>query len=312
MIPLPSKPKIVEKKKENTALFEIDSLYPGYGATVGNSLRRVLLSSLGGVAITKMKIEGINHEFSTIPGVMEDVVTIMMNLKEMRFIMHSDGPEEISLSVKGEKKVKGSDLKLPTQVELISPDTHIATLTNKKASLEMSLEIERGTGYSSAEDRKEEKLDVGKALLDAIFTPIRRVNFYVENMRVGERTDFDRLFIEIETDGTMSPENALFEASDILVKHFEIISPPEEENKKAPKKEKKVAKKEEDKEEDLSIEELKISARNANILKENKITSVKDLLERSEDDLSDLKGMGEKGVEEIKKALKKKKYKLSE
>ncbi len=303
MIPLPSKPKIIERKKENTTLFEMNSLYPGYGVTIGNSVRRVLLSSLGGVAITKMKIEDVNHEFSTIPNVMEDVITIMMNLKELRFIMHSDDVQEVKLSVKGEKEVKGSDLKVPTQVELLTPDVHIATLTNKKASLEMELEIERGIGYSAAEDRKEEKLEVGKVLLDAIFTPVRRVNFYVENMRVGERTDFDRLFLEVETDGTMSPEEALFKASDILLKHFEILSSLEEKKKKESEAQKV---------DEGDIDELKISTRNANILKDNKIIKVKDLLEKTESDLKKLQGMGEKGVEEIKKALKKKKLKLAE
>ncbi len=310
MISLPSKPKVVEKKEENKALFEIESLYPGYGVTIGNSLRRVLLSSLGGAAVTKVKIEGVNHEFSTVSGVLEDVVTIILNLKNLRFRVHSDEPQFAKLSVKGETEARGSSFKLPTQVELVNPESHIATLTGKKASLEMEVEIEKGTGYSSAENRKEEKLEVGQIIIDAIFTPVKRTNFYVENMRVGKRTDFDRLFVEVETDGTVSPEDAFLQAVDILSRHFSLLSSfqgkehPEEKEKK--EKEKEVS------EEDLSIEELGLSSRIVNILKENKIKKIKNLLKKTEEDVLSLEGMGEKGVKEIKKALKKKKFALKE
>lgn len=223
MIPLPQKPKIVEKKG-NWALFEIEGLYPGYGVTLGNSLRRVLISSLEGAAVTRMKIKGVPHEFSTIPGVLEDVIQIMLNLKQMRFRVFTEEPQKGFLKVKGEKEVLGSDFKLPAQVELVNPNCHIATLTDKKAELEMEIQIEKGIGYSPREQRKREKLEIGAIPLDAIFTPIRRVTFRVENMRVEERTDFDRLFLEVETDGTISPEEAFSQASEILFSHFSLFA----------------------------------------------------------------------------------------
>ena len=316
MISLPSKPKIVEKKEENKALFEIDSLYPGYGVTIGNSLRRVLLSSLGGAAVTKVKIHGVNHEFSTIPGVMEDVIVIILNLKELRFRVHSDEPQTAKLKVKGSADVKGSHFQIPTQIELVNPEIHIATLTDKKASLDMEIEIEKGMGYSSSEERKEEKLEVGQILIDSIFTPVKRANFYVENMRVGKRTDFDRLFVEIETDKTISPEEALFQAVDILSKHFSILSTPtslpkeKTEKKKTSKTKPKEVKT--DDEGEMPVEELDISTRTANVLKENKVKKVKNILKKTEEGVAALEGMGDKGVKEIKKALKKKKLELKE
>jgi DNA-directed RNA polymerase subunit alpha len=225
MIPLPSQPKIIKKEK-NLAIFEIEGLYPGYGVTIGNSLRRVLLSSLPGAAVTQMKIKGIPHEFSTIPGILEDVILIIQNLKQLRFRLFTEEPQKAILKVKGEKEVKGADFELPAQVELVNPDCHIATLTDKKAELDMEIQIEKGVGYSPREARKKEKIEIGQIPVDAIFTPVKRVSFRVENMRVGERTDFDRLFLEIETDGTISPEEVFFQASDILVKHFSLFSEP--------------------------------------------------------------------------------------
>ena len=223
MIPLPLKPKIIKKEK-NKAVFEIEALYPGYGVTIGNSLRRVLLSSLPGAAVTQMKIKGIPHEFSTIPGILEDVIQIMLNLKQLRFKIYTEEPQKATLKVKGEKEVKGSDFEIPAQLELVNKECHIATLTDKKAELEMEIQVEKGIGYSPREARKKGKLEIGNIPLDAIFTPVRRVAFRVENMRVGERTDFDRLFLEVETDGTISPEEAFYQASDILVKHFSLFS----------------------------------------------------------------------------------------
>ncbi len=333
MIPLPSKPKAIEKNKEgNKALFEIEALYPGYGVTIGNSLRRVLLSSFEGAAVTKVKIEDVGHEFSTISGVMEDVITIILNLKNLRFRSHSDEAVVAKLRAKGEGEVKGSSITVPTQIELVNPDCHIATITDKKTSLNMEIEIEKGTGYSSAEDRKEEKLEVGQIIIDSIFTPIRGANFYVENMRVGKRTDFDKLFLEIETDGTITPEDAFFNAVDILLKHFSLFASfdekkeakeksetkktkkeKEEENKekKEDKKEEKKSKKEDSLAEELYIEDLDISVRTQNILKEGRVKTVKGILKKKEEGIANIKGMGEKGVEEIKKALKKKKIELN-
>lgn len=242
MIQLPSQPKVIEKK-ENSAIFEIEGLWPGYGVTVGNSLRRVLLSSLPGAAVTQVKIKGVQHEFSTIRGVLEDAVTILLNLKQVRFKLHSEEPQKATLSVKGEKEVSASDFQLPSQIELMNKDAKIATLTDKKSELEMEILIEKGMGYEPVESRKKGKLDIGTIALDAIFTPVRKVSYRVENMRVGERTDFDRLIIELETDGSLSPEEAINQASEILVGHFALIggafspaSMPELAAKKAIKK----------------------------------------------------------------------------
>jgi len=223
MIPLPLQPKIIEKKG-NYARFEIEALYPGYGVTIGNSLRRILLSSLEGAAVTQMKMKNVPHEFSTIPGVFEDVILIMLNLKQMRFRLYTQEPQKGFLKVKGEKEVKGSDFELPSQVELVNPDCHIATLTQKSSELEMEIQIEKGIGYSPKEARGREKLEIGTIPIDAIFTPVKRVAFQVENMRVGERTDFDRLFLEVETDGTISPEAAFSQTSEVLVKHFSLLA----------------------------------------------------------------------------------------
>jgi len=221
---LQNKPKIIEKKN-NLTTFEIEGFYPGYGITIGNALRRVLLSSLEGAAVTQVKIKGINHEFSTIDGVLEDIIDIILNLKQMRFKLYSDEPQKAVLKIKGEKEVKGSDFEFPSQVELINKDCHILTITNKKTEVEMEIQIEKGIGYETVEERKKKsKLEVGVISIDSLFSPIRRVNYKVENMRVGERTDFDKLILEIETDGTITGEEALYKASKILIDIFSLIS----------------------------------------------------------------------------------------
>lgn len=243
MIPLSIKPKITKQEKDK-AVFEIEALYPGYGVTIGNSLRRVLLSSLEGAAVTQMKIKNVPHEFSTIPGVLEDVIQIMLNLKQLRFKIYTAEPQKATLKVKGEKKVKGSDFEIPSQLELINKDCPIATITDKKTDLEIEIQVEKGIGYFPREARKKEKLEIGTIPLDAIFTPVRRVAFRVENMRVGERTDFDRLFLELETDGTILPETAFYRASEILLKHFSLFTEAFKEEeialpKETPKKKRK-------------------------------------------------------------------------
>jgi DNA-directed RNA polymerase subunit alpha len=214
--------KISETDKEG--VFEIEGLYAGYGLTLGNGLRRALLSSLAGAAITQIKIKGVEHEFSTIPGVLEDVVEITLNLKKVRFRFYAAEPQILTLKVKGEKKVTAADIKTNAQVEVVNPDTHIATLTNKNAELDMEMTVEKGLGYVPVEARKIEKLPIKTIVLDAIFTPVVRVNFNIENMRVGERTDYNRLRIMIETDGSISPSNALHKACNVLKDHFEKIS----------------------------------------------------------------------------------------
>lgn len=242
-IPLPQKPKII-KKEENRSVFEIDGCYPGYGMTLGNALRRVLLSSLSGAAITAVKIKGVSHEFSNISNVLESVIEIILNLKKIRFRVFSfeNLPFKIELKASGEKEVKGKDIKTTSEVELINKDLHIATLTNKKAKLEMEIEIGHGLGYSPVEERKKEKLEIGTIAIDAIFTPIKKVNYEVENMRVGEKTDFNRLRLDIETDGSISPEEAFNKAVEILVDNFQVFLTKEktqEKKKKSNKRKKK-------------------------------------------------------------------------
>ena len=241
MISFPSSSKIIQKNK-NQAVFEISGLYPGYGVTIGNALRRVLLSSLEGVAVTEVKIKGVLQEFSTIPGVLEDVIIIILNLKNLRFKIYEGDLQKVELKVKGEKDVKGSDFKIFPQIELVNPDFHLATITDKKTELDMEITIEKGIGYEPKEYRKRKKSEIGVISLDAIFTPIKNVNFRVENMRVGERTDFDKLFLEIETDGTITPEKAFFDSCDILIKHFNLINERKVESleKPSPKTTKKI------------------------------------------------------------------------
>ena len=222
MIPLSKSIKIVSNK-ENQGTFVIESLYPGYGTTLGNSLRRVLLSSLGGAAVTEVKIKGASHEFATLSGVKEDVLGILLNLKQIRFRLFGDGPFDATLKIKGVKTVTAGDFKTPSQVEIMNKDALIAHVTDKATELEIEIQIGRGVGYEAAETRHIGKEEIGTISLDAIYTPTRKVSYRVEQMRVGDRTDFDRLILEIETDGTLDPESSLREASSILEEQFKII-----------------------------------------------------------------------------------------
>lgn len=314
MIPLPNSPKIIQKK-ENKAIFEIEPLYPGYGVTVGNSFRRILLSSLEGAAITEVKIKGVSHEFSSLPGVLEDVIIILINLKKIRFKSWSDEPQIITLEVKGEKEVGAGNFKLNPQVKIANPELHIATLTEKKAELQIKATIEKGVGYFSTGEREEKKSEMGVIPIDAIFTPVKKVSFKIENVIVGKRTDFERLELEIETDGTILPEEAFSKATDILVQHFSLFSRFSREKKKEKKpsfvkatkgkeeKEEKKGGKEEVKK--IKIEDLKISERTKNALMKNNVKTVGGILRKSIGDLLGFEGMGEKGIKEIKKVLKK-------
>jgi DNA-directed RNA polymerase subunit alpha len=209
---------------DKRGVFNIEGLYRGYGTTIGNALRRVLLSSLPGAAVTRFRIKNIGHEFSTIPGVVEDVVEIGLNLKKVRFRFFATEPQVLVLAAKGERKVTAADIKGTTEVIIENPDSHIATLTSKSAELDMELTVERGLGYQPVEVQKIEKLPIGTVALDAIFSPVVNVNFSVENMRVGERTDYNRLRIEIETDGAISPSRALHKAAKVLLDHFGKVS----------------------------------------------------------------------------------------
>jgi len=274
-------------------------------------LRRVLLSSLPGAAITDIKIKGVQHEFSTIPHVVEDVVQIILNLKQVRFKLYTDQPVKTSLKIKGEKEVTADDIKTSAQLEVANPKVHIATLTDRKADLEMELEVEPGLGYSAVESRKKEKLEVGKIAVDAIFSPVRKVNYSIENMRVGERTDYDRLRMTIETDGTIKPEEAFQKAARILVDHFKVLAFFEEKKEKtkaktAKKKVKKEVRPDKEKTEEvgkIKISDLKISAQAINLLEQAGIKTVSGLIKKKEKDLEKVEGLGRKRVVEIKRAL---------
>jgi len=208
---------------DRQGVFEIEGLYTGYGVTIGNALRRAMLSSLPGAAITQVKIKGVSHEFTTLPGVLEDMVELMLNLKRIRFRIHTKEPQTLILKAQGEGKVTARDIRATSEVEVITPDAHIATLTDKNAELDMELTVEKALGYVPAEARKSEKLPIGVIALDAIFSPVVKVNFTVENMRVGDRTDYNKLRVVIETDGSITPSQALRKSARILQDHFTKI-----------------------------------------------------------------------------------------
>lgn len=310
-ITLPQKPKFTAID-EKSGKFVVEGCYPGYGTTLGNALRRVLLSSLSGAAVTSVKIKGITHEFSTIPNVLEDVIQIVLNIKQLRFKMHSEEPLKVILKAKGEKVVTASMIECPSQVEIVNGEAHIATITNAKGELEMEMEISKGIGYVPVEQQERVDKEVGVIAVDAIYTPIRRVNYLVDNMRVGKRTDFERINLEIVTDGTISPQEAFGKAVEILVNQFSSMSSLEE----LGETEKEVAgiASEEDGEEkeevlernfeEMEITEIKgLSTRTLNVLEKGEIKKVKDILKMTEEQVINLAGMGEKGVKEIKKAI---------
>lgn len=215
------------KTSEETAtrgVFEIEGLYAGYGLTIGNALRRALLSSLPGAAVTQLKIKNVAHEFSTLDGVMEDMVELSLNFKKLRFLMHSSEPQVLTLAVKGEKEVTGADIVLNSEIELMNPELVLAHLTSKSAELQIELTVEHGLGYWPVEARKHaEKLPVGAIALDALFSPVTKVNYTIENMRVGDRTDYNRIVLEIETDGSISPSAGLKKVGHILRDHFDKV-----------------------------------------------------------------------------------------
>lgn len=317
---LPSKPKII-KEENNRGVYEIEGLYPGYGNTLGNSLRRILLSSLAGGGITKIKIKGISHEFSVIPGVKEDIINIILNLKNLRLKMLGDEPQTISLKEKGPKEIRASDLKTPGQVEIVNPDLLIATITGD-TNFEMELQAEKGIGYAPKEELNKEKVEVGTINLDAFFSPVKLVSYEVENMRVGERTDFNRLKIEIETDGVVAPREALEKSIDIMIKQLKAIvgfKEKEEEKEDITTKETKNKEKEEKRSEEekteskieesdilkFKAEELGFSPRILRALEREKIATVNQLIKQKEEDLLKLRGIGKEAVGEIKKILAK-------
>ncbi|MBI2610020.1 DNA-directed RNA polymerase subunit alpha [Candidatus Giovannonibacteria bacterium] len=317
-INIPSRPRVVEDSPTK-GVYEIDALHPGYGHTIGNSLRRVLLSSLPGAAITKVRIHGVPHEFSTIPDVKEDVISILLNLKQVRFLMHTDEPVEVKLSAKGVKEVKAKDFETPTQVEVVNKDALIATLGAKDGKFELEATVEKGLGYIPREVIEKEKVDIGTLTLDAIFTPIRKVNYEVENMRVGDRTDYNRLRFSIETDGTITPREAFEKSLEILLKQLEAVRmmPKEEireiaEEAKETSSEETAEKSEAEDPLKIRIEDLDLSGRTFNALSGAGIRTVGGLVKKTREDLLELEGVGEKAVSEIKKALGKLDLKLKE
>ena len=239
MLTLPKKPKVVERDG-NRAVVEISELYPGYGSTVGNTIRRALYSSIDGAAITSFKIDGVPHEFSTMEGVLEDAIEISLNIKEVRLVLHGDEPQILKLKVKGGKDVRevtAKDIVAPSQVEVVNKDVHIMTITSPRTVIDMEFTVERGMGYVQTDKDAKEKKNIGVIRLDAVFTPVIKVNFEVENMRVGDRTDFDRLLLDITTDGTITPEDAYEKATEVLYDHFELLK--DLDGKPATKKRKK-------------------------------------------------------------------------
>lgn len=304
---LPSKPKIIQEM-DYSGVYEIDGLYPGYGHTLGNSLRRIILLSLPGAAITSVKIKGVSHEFSSINGIKEDVINILLNLKNIRVKMLTDEPQTLNLTVKGVKNVKASDIDAPGQVEILNKDLHIASVTDKNTELSIEMRVEKGLGYVPKEVLQKERVEIGAIALDASFTPIRRVNYEVENMRVGDRTDFNRLRIFIETDGTISSKEALETSIQIMIKQlkaivgFETMEENEEENTEEKKEDG------ESKEIDMEflktrIESVDLSARTIKALSNANIRTVGGLARKKEKDLLEVEGLGAKGIQEIKKAL---------
>ncbi|MFH0930113.1 MAG: DNA-directed RNA polymerase subunit alpha [Candidatus Moraniibacteriota bacterium] len=316
-ITLSSHPKYTQIEK-NIGKIEIDGCYPGYGTTLGNTLRRVLLSSLPGTAATSVKVKGISHEYSTIPGVLEDAIQIILNLKKIRFHSHKDEPVKLTLKEKGLKKITAGDIQCPSDVEVINKDALIATITDKKGEVEMEIEVQNGLGYVPVEQQIRETKEIGLIAIDAVFTPVRRVNYSVENTRVGKRTDFDKITLEIETDGSIDPREAYEKAVKLIVEQFENIKDFEIEQKEKVQPEvgtavedKKKAdeaieeKREFAKEESLNtgIEALSLSTRTMNVLEKGKLKTVSDLIALSEEQIMDLEGMGGKGIKEIKKAI---------
>ncbi len=305
---LPSKPRVV-KEEGFSGVYEIDGLYPGYGHTLGNSLRRIILSSLPGAAITAIKVAGVEHEFSTLPGVTEDVVTIILNLKRVRVALYTDEPQTLTLKVKGIKTVTAAQIEHPGQVSILNPDQHVATLTAKAASLEIELRVEKGLGYVPKEVLQKERVEIGQIVLDAIFTPIRRVNYEVENMRVENRTDFNRLRIAIETDGSLSPSEALQKSIEIMLAQLKAIigfeEKPLEPVREAAEAEAQPKPAREIDTELLKtrIETIGLSPRTANALVNSNIRTLGGLVRKKEEDILDIDGLGNKGVQEIKKVL---------
>ncbi len=282
--------------------FTTEAFERGFGTTIGNALRRILLSSLTGAAVTTVKIEGVVHEFSTIAGVTEDVTAIILNIKSLRLALHTDKPKTIRLKKKGPGEAKGSDILHDADVTILTPDLHIATL-DKDATLDIEMTIKHGRGYVPAERNKEEGLPIGVIAIDSIFSPIKRVNFYVENARVGRMTDYDKLTMEIWTDGTISPRDALSTGAGILREHLDIFINPEERSEGKSEVGYEESQREVNRNLSRSVNELELSVRAANCLKNANIKTIADLVQKSEGEMLRTKNFGKKSLNEIKEIL---------
>ncbi|MBU3968782.1 DNA-directed RNA polymerase subunit alpha [Patescibacteria group bacterium] len=315
-IVLPSQPKII-KEEDFEGVYEIEGLYPGYGHTLGNSLRRIILSSLPGAAIVSVKIDGVDHEFTTMDGVREDVINILLNLKKIRIKMDTEEPQMMYLKIKGEKEIKAGDIEVPGQMEILNPGLVVAHTTNKNASLNIEMKVQRGLGYIPKETIEKDRVDIGSISLDAIFSPIRRVNYEVEDMRVGERTNFNRLRIFIETDGTMTSREVLEKSIGIMIKQLKAIVGFQEDEEESIEDIDDLIDKNVDDEKEISdgsstdkeffktrIESLGLSVRTENALKNASIRTVGGLTRKKEEDILEIEGLGKKGLDEIKKLLK--------
>ncbi len=307
-IVLPSKPKIISEDNFSGS-YEVDGLYPGYGHTLGNSLRRIILSSLPGAAITSIKIDGVEHEFSTMSGIKDDVINIILNLKKVRIKMLTDEPQTLTLKAKGITEVTAKDIDLVGQVEILNPELVIANLTDKSSELSIEMTVEKGMGYVAREVLQKNRVDIGTIALDAIFTPIRRVSYEVENMRVGDRTDFNRLKIFIETDGTITPKEALENSIEIMINQLKAIIGFKEELE-VPQTDMSDATADSSERQEIDAELLKtriesigLSARTLNALSNANIRTVGGLSRKKEKDLLDVDGLGAKGIQEIRVML---------
>jgi DNA-directed RNA polymerase subunit alpha len=280
--------------------FVIEPLERGFGHTLGNSLRRVLLSSLPGVAVSSVHIEGVQHEFSTIPGVKEDVTEIILNLKSMACKMFSDNPKQLIIDMKGPGELTAGDIKTDDEVEIVNKDLHIATL-NEDAHLQMQLTLERGRGYVSADKNKNASMPIGVIPIDSIFAPVKKVNYLVEDTRVGQITDYDKLTLEIWTNGTLKPEEAISSAARILTEHLSLFISLTDQvmpvSMVQPEEEKK------DKVLEMTIEELDLSVRAYNCLKRAGINSVAELVQKNQDDMMKVRNLGRKSLEEVEQKL---------
>ena len=305
---LPSKPRIV-KEDAVSGVYEIDGLYPGYGHTLGNSLRRIILSSIPGASITSLSIDGVKHEFSAIDGIKEDVIAIILNLKKTRFKLHGDDAQKATLHIKGAKTVSASDITLPTQLEVMNKDQYICESTAKDVDLAIEITVEKGLGYVPREVLLKDEADIGTIVLDASFTPIRRASYEVENMRVGDRTDHNRLRVAIETDGTITPREVLESSIHTMITQLQSIVGFRAEVVDLPKEAKQAPIVDSSDSLDLTdaskvkIEDLGLSTRTENALVAASIRTAGGLTRKSEEDLLATDGLGEKGITEIKKAL---------